>query len=99
MKNVLLYTASAAALALAGPAAAQSLQNSDILQNGDDNVAVVSQTGNEGMSDIDQNGDDNLAEVTQTENPTVGSNLFSVPSNDATINQIGNNSVTTTASK
>ena len=92
MKNVLFYTASAAALAMATPAAAQSLQNSDVLQNGDDNMAVVSQTGNEGMSDIDQNGDDNLAEVTQTENPNAGSNSFNVPANEAIINQIGDNS-------
>ena len=62
MKNVLLLTASAAALTISAPAMAQNV--SDLDQNGTGNDAVVAQVGSN-SSDIDQDGADNRATLDQ----------------------------------
>jgi len=90
MKKLLILSASMLILS-SGSAYAQLVQTSEIDQNGDGNNATVDQTlGQEGLSDINQVGDTNTADVTQSEN-LIGSNIFTVPSNVADIDQIGNN--------
>ncbi|MGK7754270.1 MULTISPECIES: hypothetical protein [unclassified Roseovarius] len=89
MKRFLIPSASALAL-MAGASAALA-NDSTIDQIGALNTVNVDQTGgNEGVSDINQDGTGNLAEVTQSEDPN-GVPGFSVPTNMATINQLGGN--------
>lgn len=89
MKNILISSASALALAVCASAAFAN--DSMIDQIGGLNTASVDQTGGvEGVATVSQNGNANVAEVTQSENPN-GIPGFTVPTNTAQIDQLGDN--------